>query len=384
MRSMVGRFVRRTRRVAYENPWITVWHDEVTRPDGKPGIYGVVHFANRAVGVVAIDDQDRVVLVGQHRYTMDHDSWEIPEGGVPADEEPIVGAQRELREETGLTATTWTELCRLELSNSVTDETAVVLVASGLTHGQADPEPTESLRVEAVAFDEAIAMTRDGRIVDVLSVVALQRLALDRIRAQAGASTASRSDVTDPFAADADALPALDVPTIAGLLAASGTTIAAEVDGLGAAAGWRPAPGEWSANECVGHLIEAERRGFAGRIRRIVDAAHGEHPDLPPDLEAWDPPAVAAARRDHVREPRELVEEFLALRADGIALVRTLTEDDLARSGMHPDVGPLRVDELLGEWVHHDRNHVRQLLAVTQARVWGQMGNARRFSLEDL
>ena len=70
-----------------------------------------------------------------------------------------------------------------------------------------------------------------------------------------------------------------------------------------------------------------------------------------------------------------------SLRGEGIALVRTLTQDDLARSGIHPDVGPLRVDELLGEWVHHDRNHVRQLLAVTQARVWGQMGNARRFSL---
>jgi len=190
--------------------------------------------------------------------------------------------------------------------------------------------------------------------------------------------------MTVPFAADADALPALDLPTIAGLLAASGTAIAAEIEGLGAAAGWRPAPGEWSANECVGHLIEAERRGFAGRIGRIVDAAHGDRPHLPPDLEAWDPPAVAAARRDHLREPRELVEEFLALRAEGVALVRTLTEVDLARSGMHPDVGSLRVDELLGEWVHHDRNHVRQLLAVTQARVWEQMGNARRFSLEDL
>jgi 8-oxo-dGTP pyrophosphatase MutT (NUDIX family) len=178
---MDGRFVRRTRRVAYENPWVTVWHDEVTRPDGEPGIYGVVHFANRAVGVVAIDDRDRVVLVGQHRYTMDHDSWEIPEGGVPEDEEPIVGAQRELREETGLTATTWTELCRLELSNSITDETAVVFLATGLTHGKAEPEPTESLRVRSVPFDEALEMTLDGRILDAVSVVALQRLALDRI-----------------------------------------------------------------------------------------------------------------------------------------------------------------------------------------------------------
>ena len=189
--------------------------------------------------------------------------------------------------------------------------------------------------------------------------------------------------MTDPFAADAEALPGLGLPTIADLLTASGTTVAAEVAGLGTAAGWRPAPIEWSANECVGHLIEAERRGFAGRIRRIIEAAHGDRPDLPPDLESWDPPAVAAARRDHLREPRELVDEFLGLRAEGVALVRTLTEDDLARSGLHPDVGPLRVDELLGEWVHHDRNHIRQLLAVTQARVWGQMGNARRFSLEE-
>ena len=200
---------------------------------------------------------------------------------------------------------------------------------------------------------------------------------------RASATRPRGGHVTDPFAADAEALTPLDLPTIADLLAATTTTVGAELAGLGAAAGWRPAPGEWSANECVGHLIEAERRGFAGRIRRIVDAAQGDRPHLPPDLEAWDPPAVAEARRDHLREPRELVDEFVALRAEGVALVRTLTQDDLARSGVHPDVGPLRVDELLGEWVHHDRNHVRQLLAVTQARVWGQMGNARRFSLEE-
>jgi hypothetical protein len=189
--------------------------------------------------------------------------------------------------------------------------------------------------------------------------------------------------MTDPLAADAEALVALDLPTIADLLAATVVTITAEVEGLGSAAGWRPAPGEWSANECVGHLIEAERRGFAGRIRRIIDAGRGDRPHLPPDLEAWDPPAVAESRRDHLRDPRELVAEIASLRADGVDLVRTLTPDDLGRSGVHPDVGPLRVDELLGEWVHHDRNHVRQLLAVTQARVWGQMGNARRFSLEE-
>jgi 8-oxo-dGDP phosphatase len=177
---MEGRFVRHSRRVAYENAWITVWHDEVSRPDGSPGIYGVVHFENLAAGVAAIDDDDRIALVGQHRYTLDRESWEIPEGGVPPTETPLEGIQRELREETGLDATDWRELCRLDLSNSVTDETAVLFVATGLRHGDAAPEPTESLTLRWVPFDEAVAMTRDGRITDVLSVVAILRLALDR------------------------------------------------------------------------------------------------------------------------------------------------------------------------------------------------------------
>ncbi|MEA2578919.1 MAG: hypothetical protein QOD78_2507 [Chloroflexota bacterium] len=118
--------------------------------------------------------------MGQHRYTLDRESWEIPEGGVPSDESPLVGAQRELREETGLTAATWTELGRLDLSNSVTDETGVLFVATGLTAGESAPEPTESLAVRWVPFDEALAMTLDGRITDSMSLVAIQRVALDR------------------------------------------------------------------------------------------------------------------------------------------------------------------------------------------------------------
>ena len=113
--------------LAYENAWIQVHHDEVTRPDGQPGIYGVVHFRTRAVGVVAIDDEDRVVLVGQYRYTLDRYSWEIPEGGVPFDEDPLDGARRELREETGLEAATWREIGAFDLSNSITDEIGVAL-----------------------------------------------------------------------------------------------------------------------------------------------------------------------------------------------------------------------------------------------------------------
>ena len=168
----------------------------------------------------------------------------------------------------------------------------------------------------------------------------------------------------------------LDHARIADLLAATVDTIVAELAGLGDQTGWRPAPGEWSANECVGHLLEAERRGFAGRIRHILAEDR-------PVLETWDPPAVAAARADHERDPRELAAAFADLRHESVELVRGLSAADLERVGRHPEVGDLGVGELLGEWVHHDRNHVRQLLAVTQSRVWGQMGNARRFSLAD-
>ena len=183
---------------------------------------------------------------------------------------------------------------------------------------------------------------------------------------------------SDPgVTADVAALPPA---RIADLLAASAATVVAELLALGDQGGWRPERGEWSANECAGHLIEAERRGFAGRIRTILAAP----PNKPASLEAWDPPAVAEARRDDRRSGAELAAEFDALRADGLALVRGLRPVELARFGSHPEVGQLRVDELLREWVHHDRNHVRQMLAVSQARVWPQMGNARKFFLAEL
>ena len=159
---------------------MTIWHDEVIRPDGSPGVYGVVHFANLAAGVLVIDDRDQVLLVGQHRYPLDEYSWEIPEGGVPAGETGVDGARRELREETGVEAADWRELARVHLSNSVSDELAVLFLASGLTHGIATPDATEDLAIRWLPFDEVLAMTLDGRITDAMTVIAVERLALLR------------------------------------------------------------------------------------------------------------------------------------------------------------------------------------------------------------
>jgi 8-oxo-dGTP pyrophosphatase MutT (NUDIX family) len=173
-------WTRLKREVAYENAWIRIWHDDVLRPDGLPGIYGVVHFKNLAVGVVALDEHDRVLLVGQYRYTLDLYSWEIVEGGASEGEDALEAARRELLEETGYTAGRWQVLARAHMSNSVSDEDAVCYLATELQAGEACPEGTELLEVRWVPFNEALAMTADSRITDALSIIGLQRVALMR------------------------------------------------------------------------------------------------------------------------------------------------------------------------------------------------------------
>lgn len=165
-------------RESYDNPWIKVRHDDVIRPDGQPGIYGVVHFKNRAIGVLPIDAEGCTWLVGQYRYTLHEYSWEIPEGGGPLDEAPLAAAQRELLEETGLVAKHWELLGRAHLSNSVSDEEALYYLATGLTEGEAQPEGTERLQIRRVLFAEALRMVQSGEITDALSVLTIQAYAL--------------------------------------------------------------------------------------------------------------------------------------------------------------------------------------------------------------
>ncbi|HYO42576.1 MAG TPA: NUDIX hydrolase, partial [Candidatus Limnocylindrales bacterium] len=174
----VGPWRRRTRRTAYANPWIEVVHDEVDRPDGSPGIYGVVRFRNVAVGVVAVDEAGRILLVGQHRYALDRYSWEIPEGGAPVDEDPESGARRELAEETGFAADAWRVLCRFSLSNSVTDEVGLLYLATGLRAGAAAPEPSEDIAVRWATLDEILAEIDAGEVHDLMTIAGITRYAL--------------------------------------------------------------------------------------------------------------------------------------------------------------------------------------------------------------
>lgn len=160
--------------VRYDNPWISVAEHQVLNPAGNPGIYGVVHFKNIAIGILPLDDELHTWLVGQYRYPLKAYSWEIPEGGGKPDTDPLISAQRELLEETGLTAQHWEELCRMHLSNSVSDEAGVVYLARGLSLGIAQPEETEVLGLRRLPLAEAYQMIESGNITDTVSIVAIQ------------------------------------------------------------------------------------------------------------------------------------------------------------------------------------------------------------------
>ena len=147
----------------YENAWIRVDHHEVLRPDGGPGIYGTVHFKLLATGVVPIDKDGNVILVGQYRFPLGAYSWEIPEGGGSRDVPALESAQRELREECGLVAKCWMEILGMDLSNSVSDEGGTMFLAWNLSEAPSQPDETEELQVARVPFWDAVAARQAQR-----------------------------------------------------------------------------------------------------------------------------------------------------------------------------------------------------------------------------
>lgn len=165
-------------RQVYDNNWIRLEEHQVINPAGGKGIYGKVHFKNKAIGVIPLDEAGNTWLVGQHRYTLNAWSWEIPEGGGSLDIPLLDSAKRELQEETGITASRWQQIMRIHTSNSVTDEEGFIFLAEGLTFGENALEETEAdLVVKKLPFAEAVEMVMNGTITDSLSVAGILKVA---------------------------------------------------------------------------------------------------------------------------------------------------------------------------------------------------------------
>jgi 8-oxo-dGTP pyrophosphatase MutT (NUDIX family) len=165
-------------REVYDNSWIKVTEFGVINPAGGKGIYGTVHFKNLAIGIIVLDENLNTYLVGQYRFPPEKYSWEIPEGGCPLNIHPLDGAKRELEEETGLIANSWEKILEMDLSNSVSDEHAVVFLAYDLEQHSPSPEETEQIEIRKVPFDEAYQMVEDGLITDSISVAAILKVKL--------------------------------------------------------------------------------------------------------------------------------------------------------------------------------------------------------------
>lgn len=164
----------------YSNKWISLTEHQVLNPSGGEGIYGVVHYENLAIGIIAIDEQDYIYMVGQFRFPLKQYSWELPEGGGALDGNPLDAAKRELLEETGLVAQNWKELMRMHLSNSVSDELGIIYIASNFTQFEAEPEETEQLEVKRMPFEDVYQMVIKGEITDSLTVAGILRAKLLR------------------------------------------------------------------------------------------------------------------------------------------------------------------------------------------------------------
>ena len=176
MSTEISNWIIKAEQTQYENPWIKVTEYQVINPSGNEGIYGKVHYKNIAIGIIPLDNDGKIHMVGQYRFVLNKYSIEIPEGGGDLNRDPLESAKRELKEETGLKADKWEKILEMHLSNSVSDELAIVYLATHLKQEEAAPEETEKLTVTTMTIDEVYDMIIDNKITDAITVAAILRL----------------------------------------------------------------------------------------------------------------------------------------------------------------------------------------------------------------
>lgn len=167
-----------SKKVVYENKWITVEEHDVITPSGTNGIYGVVRPKDIAIAILPLDEDNNTWIVGQYRYTLDSYEWELIEGGCSKNEIPIEAAKRELKEEAGIIASDFELVLEMQLSNSKSDEKSYSYIAKGLSFTTSEPEETEQIQVKKIAFSDLVNMCLNGTIKDALTIATV--LAIDK------------------------------------------------------------------------------------------------------------------------------------------------------------------------------------------------------------
>ncbi len=174
-----GQWTELSSELKYDNPWMSVTESKIINPNGGEGIYGVVHLKNLAIGIVPLDEEGNTWIVGQERFPFEGKfSWEIIAGGGPLHNNPLDSAKKELLEETGIKAQKWELIQKMDMSNSITTEQALLYVARDLSFHEKQPDETEKLEIRKLPFTELYQMVMNHEIVDSLSVAAILRLQL--------------------------------------------------------------------------------------------------------------------------------------------------------------------------------------------------------------
>lgn len=161
--------------VVYENPWIQVHEYVVTRPDGTPGIYGVVD-AGQNAGAVVLDDRGRIALLREWLFPLETWTLQIPSGQF-RDELPLIACQRELREETGIAASQWTSLGTFYLSGGISTQVGHLFLARDLVIGPPEREGTEVMDLMWIPLADAVDRCLASTIQDSVSMVGILRAA---------------------------------------------------------------------------------------------------------------------------------------------------------------------------------------------------------------
>ncbi|MDD4802683.1 MAG: NUDIX hydrolase [Syntrophomonas sp.] len=152
---------------------IKVRVDTVSLPNGRQSTREVVEHAG-AVAVVAVDDDHNIIMVRQYRKPVERVLLEIPAGTMEKDEEPLLCAQRELREETGFTAHFWEKILSYYSAPGFTDEYLHLYLARGLSKGATDPDQDEFVETVCLPLQEAGNMIYGGEIIDGKSIIGIQ------------------------------------------------------------------------------------------------------------------------------------------------------------------------------------------------------------------